>query len=163
MDILKTYSKDGVAQYSTSFMFKGTKMEYFIGGEGWKKTKKYEIVEVDQMWNDAITYAAFAYQFGDDVAQQLTGVSMFAHSYVTIANTIFAALLELGFPDIPVKFLDVLSFDRKLACLGYVFLDVFALDIALGTPDGTSTYERIVKLYGQPAVDFVLYLLGEQK
>ena len=75
MEIYRIKTKDGIIHvrkdWSTEIKKNG-QLEFFIYGQGYKKTKRFELIDVDlQPKKDALYIGEVAWNYGDDVASYL--------------------------------------------------------------------------------------------
>lgn len=153
-------------------------LEYCVQGQGYKKTKKFEVIESSdflERGDKEVTWLYVAKMFdkyGIEVAEEyadcLTAgivARQFAYGYGTIYQKI-KHLLPIDWND--VKFFELLRCDYMMACFGMYSLDIIGLDAELSNMDSEynateATYkgvkvsmkEYVTQKYGKLYADII--------
>lgn len=128
------------------------RLEYFISGQGRKKTTKYTILEEDVEEPVTWLFVGRMYdKYGTYVATTLAhthkGVSsMVADQMATGYGVMYQKVKDVLTEDFNPNFFDLLRCDYMLACFGIYSLDIIGLDEKLGEFDKeydpkTATYK----------------------
>lgn len=123
---------------------KSDKLEYFVYGHGYKKTKKFKVLEGDMpetyqelSWLDiAVIHEKFGIEVANEYAKRkVAGIisRQTANGYASIYQKI-KHLIADGFDH---SFFELLKCDYFMACFGMYQLDIIALDEKLSKIDPT--------------------------
>jgi hypothetical protein len=155
---------------------KGNKLEYFIRGEGWKKTKVFDIVnDVTLPERDsAITWlqiAALYNKYGIEVANtyaERKTAGIVSRQTAMGYGITYGSIKDVIPENFDSNFFECLSIDYMCACMGYYLFDIIATDKKLSSLDSDynsncATYkgekcsmkEYITIKYGTPYVAII--------
>lgn len=144
---------------------KGDKLEYFVPGEGWKKTKKFKNIGTVERTNDWYEVTNIYRKFGLYVASwscSLMTVYGTGRTYPILYNNWRTALEQKGFSEQVIKTcLSIISPDYMLALFGITAVDVVGLDNKFNIPDNISMSDYLKNQYGSDvalAISLCLFL-----
>jgi len=149
-------------------------LSYFIGGQGWQKTKKFRIVEEVTLPEPSakITWLQVAQlfdQYGIEVA-----VTYANHKTAGIVSRqtargyglIYARIKHLMPANFDPSFFEAIKCDYMLSCFGMFILDIVATDKSLSSIDNeyNSTDPTDSTYHGKPCSmsDYVIEKYGQQ-
>ena len=131
---------------------KGDKLEYFLPGTGWKKTKKFNPIGSVDYADDWYQVTDICRKFGLGVASWSTNfIAPYATqtTYSVIYNNWRERLENNNFLEETIRTcFKLISPDYMLAMFGGSSVDVIRLDKDIKTPNGTSTKDHITNVYG---------------
>lgn len=111
--------------------------EYFKYGSGWKKTKKYQVidgVELPERWDKNLTWfdvAKLYDQYGINVANvyaECMTAGIVSKQTAIGYGKIYAKIKHLITDDFSPKFFELMRCDYTLACFGIYALDIIGMD-----------------------------------
>lgn len=145
-------------------------------GEGWKKTKAYQIVEgvaIPDKWSGIswLEIAQYYDEYGIEVAALYADTKtagIVARQTAQCYGKIYQTIKDLIPPNFDNAFFECLSVDHYFACLGYIMFDIISTDNKLAKIDNDynnklatykgvpcSMHEYIKEKYGVAYVEII--------
>lgn len=156
---------------------KNGSFEYFVSGEGWKKTKKFTVVdgvELPERWDKNLTWLDVARlydQYGIEVANvyaECMTAGIVSKQTARGYGLIYGKIKHLIDENFDSKFFELLRCDYMLSCFGLFLLGIIGLDDKFGKMDSEynpsdvkykgkdcSMRQYVLQKYGQKYVDII--------
>lgn len=131
---------------------KGGRIEYFVPGIGWKKSKKFTSIGTVDFTKDWYEVTNIYRKFGIHVASwscYLHSVYGTNETYPVTYNSWRTKLEQNGFSEQTIRTcFKLINPDYMLGMFGLSSVDVIRLDKDIQTPNGTSTKDHVINVYG---------------